>query len=180
MFPSEIAIDTVGDEEFSHVQRVEDGVRIVEGLLDEIHRSINVLEHMVVVEVQDEEPATDQPRIARKVLSDVIVDPSVDLDDESSRQTDEVDDEWTDRLLPSEPYADLASSQLLPEFVFGACGFAAHLTCETLESSVSPCHKGGVSHTAPRVNPLASLFPPSALWTGEVAERSEVGDIPPV
>ena len=140
------------DQKFSEsfeVLRVTDGCWIVEGLLDQVECSFEVVAYVIVVDAEDEEPVLVEPCVAHGVEERVIVRLAVEFYDELLLETDEVSDIWADWLLSAEADAELTTSQLLPQQVFEPRRFLPHLSCESHEAFISTSHVTFVSDLRP-------------------------------
>ena len=91
-------------------------VAFFDGPHDRFLDGLQILEHLIVPEPQQPKALLPEPLIPlfiRRCGARVL--PTIDLDDEPRLQTDKVDNERTDGVLPPEPRACyLADAQLTP------------------------------------------------------------------
>jgi hypothetical protein len=124
---------------------------------DRCERPIGITDSDIVRETDDLEPLAPQPRIACEIMFDLVrtlVHISVQLHDQTALQTDEVDDERPNGMLPSEAKAPLlATAQHFPNDLFGRRRTTAEGTGLTYCRGAHDVANPEARHTPPIPNP---------------------------
>ena len=102
-----------------------------EGKPDFLQHRLQFLHHLVVPEPQHRITLNPQPFITARVISRLFrVLPTIQFDDQSLFDADEIDDVAPERFLPFELQAhEAVGTQVIPEFLLGVGLVAAKLLC---------------------------------------------------
>ena len=91
---------------------------------DLVQDAVRMVQDLVVGQTQDDEACRHQPEVAAPVSHGLwVVRSAIRLDDKARFLALEVDDEWSDGMLPPEfGLHDLPAAQHAPKLLFSRCG----------------------------------------------------------
>jgi len=98
--------------------------------------AFEILEDLLIAETDDGQPvAFDERRAIGILLGSVLVDGTIDLDDQPDLGAVEIDNEAIDGVLTAELLSKLSLAQLRPQPLLRFGGLVAHLAGQRLELS---------------------------------------------
>ena len=91
---------------------------------DPVEDAVRMTEDLVVGQTKDDEASSPEPSVAAAVSQRLgEVRSAIRFDDEARFLAEEVDDEWSDGMLPAElRLHDLPAAQHVPKLLFSGCG----------------------------------------------------------